>query len=350
MTETPRQAEREVERARADLSQTLDALKEKLSLGHLFDEVRDQFLGSSGGEFTSNLSRQVRNNPMPAALVGLGVLWLMMSDRDRGRARSVRSYPETGRTGDGMGERAQQAAAQMGMGLRSTAETMRGAGSSAAESARSAAEGAGEAVHSMASSVGETMSAAGESAGEWMQSAKEAVQYAGEGASHMQRRTRQTLNELLEQQPILVGAAGVVLGAIVGAMLPSTRIEDEYLGEKRDQLREAVAEQGAQLYEKGKVTATEVYRAAAEEARAQGLAPEESGGKTLAEKAESVLTKAGEAAKEAGKREIGGAEPTQSGQGAGQGTRQATGLQPETIKPGPPIIPDRPTGSPARKG
>jgi hypothetical protein len=165
----------------------------------------------------------------------------------------------------------------------------------------------------------------------------------------MQRRTRQTLNELLEQQPILVGAAGVVLGAIVGAMLPSTRIEDEYLGEKRDQLREAVAEQGAQLYEKGKVTATEVYRAAAEEARAQGLTPE--GGKTLAEKAESVLTKAGEAAKEAGKREIGGAEPTQGGQqGAGQGTRQAAGLQPETIKPGPPIIPDRPTGSPARKG
>ena len=74
MTETPRQAEREVERARADLSQTLDALKEKLSLSHLFDEVRDQFMGSSGGEFTSNLSRQVRNNPMPAALVGLGVL------------------------------------------------------------------------------------------------------------------------------------------------------------------------------------------------------------------------------------------------------------------------------------
>ena len=183
MTESPSHAEREVERARADLSHTLDALKDRLSLGHLFDEVRDQFLGSSSGEFTTNLSRQVRNNPMPAVLVGLGVLWLMMSDRNRPASHAARIYPETGRpggyTGDGMGERAQQAATQMGMGLRSTAETMREAGADTAERARAAAQGASQSMRAMASGVSETVSSAGEGAAEWMQSAKEAAQSAG---------------------------------------------------------------------------------------------------------------------------------------------------------------------------
>ncbi len=301
MTETSSHAEREVERARADLSHTLDALKERLSLSHLFDEVRDQFLGSGGGEFATNLGRQVRNNPIPAALVGLGVLWLMMGDRDRSRSSAVRVYPEPGRRpgyeGDAMGERAQQAAAQMGMGLRSTAETMREAGADTAEMARSAAAGAGEAVRSMAGSVSDTVSSAGESAAEWMQTAKEAVQSAGQGARQMRQQTRQNLNDMLEQQPLVVGAIGVALGALVGAMLPITRIEDEYMGETRDQLGKSISEQAGQLYEKGKVTATEVYRAAAEEARAQGLTSEEPSGKALAEKAEQVLSKAGEAAK-----------------------------------------------------
>jgi len=350
VTESPSHAEREVERARADLSHTLDALKDRLSLGHLFDEVRDQFLGSSSGEFTTNLSRQVRNNPMPAVLVGLGVLWLMMSDRNRPASHAARIYPETGRpggyTGDGMGERAQQAATQMGMGLRSTAETMREAGADTAERARAAAQGAGQSMRAMASGVSETVSSAGEGAAEWMQSAKEAAQSAGEGASQMGQRTRQTLNEMLEQQPLLVGAMGVALGAVVGALLPTTRLEDEYLGETRDQLSETISEQGAQLYEKGKVAATEAYRAAADEARAQGLVPEETGGKTMAEKAEQVLTKAGEAAKEAGEREM-GAEPAR---GPEQSPGQATGMQPpKSIEPGTPIIPDRPRMPPGRE-
>ncbi len=351
MTETPGHAEREVERARADLSHTLDALKERLSFGHIFDEVRSQVVGSNGGEFVSNLSRQVRDNPMPAALIGVGVLWLMMSERDRaaGRRRhAVRIHPEArgGRADtDSIGERARQAAAQMGMKVQETTEQGGLGLREAGERMRATAAGAGESMRSMAGAVGEQMSAAGDSASGMMRSAAdygaEAAHMAGESASEIRERAMQRFNTMLEQQPLVLGAIGVALGAVVGAMLPTTRIEDKLMGETRDQLGEAIAEQGGQLYEKGKITATEVYRSAAEEARAQGLVPGEGEGESLAERAEKVVTKAGETARAAGKREIAGMTETPSAsEGAGR-------QPPENIKPGSPVVPDRPP--PARQ-
>ncbi len=329
MTDTPSQAEREVERARADLSRTLDELKDRLSFTGLADEVRHQFAGTGGSEFASNLSRQLRERPLPAALVGLGVLWMMMGERGgHARAPTGRFYSEAERAGgftegmtermEGMGERARHAASEMG--------------GEAAERARAAAAGAGEAMHAF----GDRMSSAGHSATEWMHSASEAVQSAGASAGRMGQRTTQSLNEMLEQQPLLSGAMGLAIGALIGAMLPKTRMESEYLGETGEQLRDVISEQGAQLYEKGKVTATEVYRAAAEEARAQGLMPE-GGGETLAEKAEHVLRRAGETAKEVGRREF----ETPQEEGHVPAPSQPTGR--------PPAVPDQGTGAQRRE-
>ena len=351
MTETPSHAEREVERARADLSDTLDALKEKLTFGQIFDEARTKFMSGDGGDFLRNLWRQARDNPMPAVLAGTSLLWMMM-----GSNRERRQY------GAATGFRTQG-----GDGLRTAAESARETGTGAMEQARHAAASVGESMRSMAGTVGESMSSAGhaarsagETAGEFMQSAMSTAQDATRTAQQMGHETRRTISDLMEQQPLLIGAAGLALGALIGAMLPRTRLEDEYLGEARDQLGEAISEQTGQLYERGKVTATEVYRAAAEEARAQGLVPEEGEGKTLAEKAEQVLTKAGEKAKEVGQREMGTGEMG-SGQagssGAGTslpGTPQQTaagqtsGVQPpENIRPGTPVMPDR---TPSRGG
>ncbi len=37
----------------------------------------------TGGEFTLNLGRTVRANPLPVALLGIGLGWLMVADRQR---------------------------------------------------------------------------------------------------------------------------------------------------------------------------------------------------------------------------------------------------------------------------
>jgi len=312
VTETPRHAEREVERARADLSQTLDALKERLTFGRLIDEARTQFFGDGASEFVTNLGRQIRENPLPVALVGLGALWMMLGER-KAPSRTGRHYPSApermGSYQEGFRERAYQAAEQMGTGLRTTAETMRDTREGITEKVREVAAEAGETVSSAAGAVSQSVRHAGETAADWMHQARSAARTAGGDMGELGRRTTESLRSMVEEQPLVLGAIGMALGALVGAMLPSTRIEDQYLGEARDQLREAITEQGGELYERGKIAATEAYRAAAEEARKQGLLPEEGEGKTLAEKAEQVLTKAGEAAKEAGQREAGAAMP-----------------------------------------
>jgi hypothetical protein len=63
-------------------------------------------------------------------------------------------------------------------------------------------------------------------------------------------------------------------GALFGVLLPRTRPEDEFMGEKSDQLLDATKEKGEELLERGKAVAEHVAETAMGEARQQGLTPE----------------------------------------------------------------------------
>ena len=66
-----------MEATRANLEDTVEALKGKMSLGQMVDEAAGYFKDSGGSELFANLGRQMRDNPLPLALVGLGLVWLM---------------------------------------------------------------------------------------------------------------------------------------------------------------------------------------------------------------------------------------------------------------------------------
>jgi len=78
--------EREVEATRASVEETVEALKDKMTLGQMVDEAAGYFRSSGGSEAFSNLGAQMRNNPLPLALVGVGLAWLM-SGRGQPRLR-----------------------------------------------------------------------------------------------------------------------------------------------------------------------------------------------------------------------------------------------------------------------
>src|SRR6476620_2513502 len=65
MTDTSKDLERQADASRAELSETLETLKDKLTPGQIFD---DMFGGSSAnaGAFLKNLGTSMRDNPMPA--------------------------------------------------------------------------------------------------------------------------------------------------------------------------------------------------------------------------------------------------------------------------------------------
>jgi hypothetical protein len=89
--------EHDLERTRARLDATIGALQDKLSPGQLVDQALDYFRSSGGAEFGRNLKDNVQNNPMPVALVGVGLAWLMMGgsrqpEPTRGYRGSARVY------------------------------------------------------------------------------------------------------------------------------------------------------------------------------------------------------------------------------------------------------------------
>jgi hypothetical protein len=78
--------EREAEDTLWQLSATLDELRGRTTPGRVVDQVIDYTRGSPAGEFFRNLGREVRENPMPLVVAGIGILWLLLATNRTSRA------------------------------------------------------------------------------------------------------------------------------------------------------------------------------------------------------------------------------------------------------------------------
>ena len=68
--------EREINQARAEIPETLDALERKLTAGQLLDQCL-RFFGKTGSEIGSSLGKSVQENPIPLILTATGIAWMM---------------------------------------------------------------------------------------------------------------------------------------------------------------------------------------------------------------------------------------------------------------------------------
>jgi hypothetical protein len=101
----------------------------------------------------------------------------------------------------------------------------------------------------------------------------------------------------LEREPLIVGAIGVAVGAAIGAMMPSTRIEEEYVGETAEHLRSEAGHLAEKAWDKAESTISKTTEAVTEAARSEGLTKSE-----LTAKAERVAKAGTDAARD----EVGG--------------------------------------------
>ena len=93
MTDTPsnpNEIERDLAQTRARLDATIDALQQRLSPGEMVDQAIGYVKESGGGEFGRNLMLSVRDHPIPVALIGVGVAWLMLAGPRRDHDGAVR--------------------------------------------------------------------------------------------------------------------------------------------------------------------------------------------------------------------------------------------------------------------
>ncbi|MCK0511398.1 DUF3618 domain-containing protein [Aromatoleum buckelii] len=250
---SPDEIEAEIAAERARMGDTLEAIQRRLSPGQLLDQVLD-YTKRGSGDYVANLGASVRDNPLPATLVAVGLAWLMASGTGThmrsaehiARPRAADDESSTGRI-KGAAERASSA----------VSDVVHRVG----DAARSVRESVSGAAHSARESVGHARES-GSHAGERM---REQGRHARDSAKHYAERASSGWSYMATEQPLVLGAIGVAIGAALGAGLPSTRREDELLGEYRDELVDRATETGKEQLERGKRVATAAVSAAASE-------------------------------------------------------------------------------------
>lgn len=293
--------EREVEAQRARVEDDLDRLQDRLSPGQMMDQLFDYAKTGNGAEFTRNLGRSMRDNPIPLALMGVGMAWLMIGGQSNGRRyrqsdrfdrdwnddwdddRYERGWDDSWDR-DEWGERTFEHEEDIAGDRVALGTTPRAHYSTAP--ADSDDEGLTAKAGEMIGSVKDQAAAAGDRVGGKVRGAGEAAsrhghnlrrgarQYRdrfGRTVDHYGRRARRGFLDTLEEQPLVLGAIGVAVGAALGAALPATEREDELMGETRDRLRRQAEEEGRKQAEKARDMADAAYGAAKEEADRQGL-------------------------------------------------------------------------------
>jgi hypothetical protein len=80
------QFEREAEEARWQLAGTFEELRDRMTPGGVVDQVVDYTRDGPAAEFLCNLGQEVRENPMPLVLIGIGIAWLIVASSRTSRA------------------------------------------------------------------------------------------------------------------------------------------------------------------------------------------------------------------------------------------------------------------------
>ena len=281
---SPEEIESDIARTRADFTSTIDAIQHKLSPSEMMDQAVDYALSTPPGAFSMNLVNSVRDNPIPVALIGVGIAWLMAAGRKtpeyeprQRHARSVRrpiAYTDTGY--EGYDESEYLAARDYGAGdseeglLQRVASKAGDTGSSIKESASNV----GHRISDTASSVTGRVQQAGQSARHRLQetagTAQARMSEMGQRSRMQAERAKERFSQVYDEQPFVVGAVGLAIGAALGALIPSTRRENEVMGGVRDDLVNRAKETAREQADTLKQTAQRVAETAKKEVERVG--------------------------------------------------------------------------------
>jgi hypothetical protein len=195
---------------------------------------------ASGRDFFDNLTQAVQDNPISAALIGMGTLWLLAGGSStsllgKGEKSIIRSRDPVVSSGqdadwlrpsvapDNANAMATGSVGSRIDGVARNATTV--LGEAAAVVHRSASESASQAVNSVSSTYDAGLA-----------NTSKALQSARYRLSGMQ----QIVADTFEQQPLLLGAIGLAVGAGIAAALPGTAAENRLMGDTSEVVKSQV--------------------------------------------------------------------------------------------------------------
>jgi hypothetical protein len=242
----------QIEETRTQMSETIDALQERLSFENLSgqvsdhvsnalqtvkDTVYDATIGKAVGVMKtmgngisdSGFVRTARKNPFPLILIGLGA-GLLAYNSFSGRGKTRRNRPGNFRDF----ERQPELLADRPHMLTEPQGKAGGLTDKVSDAANSAYEGVSHAMDSAYSGAKDIANRAYSKAGEFGTMAGD------------------TYDRYLQDNPLIIGAAAFAVGAAVGLAIPSTRYEGELMGETRDDLVRKAQTTGSTILDKTK--------------------------------------------------------------------------------------------------
>ncbi len=266
---SPQQIENDIVETRAQLGELLDELERRLAPRQLLEKGVDMLKDTMSGD-GGRLGETLRSHPVPLALIGIGVGWMLMAGT-AGRTR-------LGEYGSDLRDRVsgalQDAGARAGEFAGQIKDKVTGAARAAPSSPPYPTESSGYAYARQKS--GEAMDRAqqaAQSAGSAVQDKMRQAQDAGKAAWRRASDYAQTagdrlsgardrFSELIEDHPLAVGALGFLAGTVIAMMLPRTETEERYIGPTSQQLRDQAASLGSEAVDRAQHVAERTVDAA----------------------------------------------------------------------------------------
>jgi hypothetical protein len=212
-------------------------------------------------EFVPDLNRALRENPIAAGLIGIGVLWLFVG-ASKLAALGGAMAGATKSVGGAVGSGASSLRETVGDQIAATSSTIGGA-------VRHLGDGFGGAQSSGA--VRDTAAADYNAASNTIRSSN--TQPADSAATLATRSSElfgslhKKLTSTLEHQPLVLGGIGLAIGAGIGSVFSLTQTESELVGDTGVKIRDSVESFAEETAEAARNTTNEVLKSIRDEAK-----------------------------------------------------------------------------------
>ena len=357
----PRAIADDIRETRAEMDETIDALGAKLDPSHLIDQAKDAFTSSAKDAGTSMMDQlkdssvldTIKENPIPAAAVGLSVAWLLskMGEKETERYRYER-YQATGdpyyaprRPRYAGGYAGEQAYGGMGYGDTYAPRTTGAAGAAGYGGTTGYGGGNDESLKDKASDALDTakdkasdaVDAVQDKASDLASSTKSMASGAADGTRHFaddtgrqfrsaQRQAGSWLDHQMTANPLAVGAVALAAGALVGLSIPESDLEHQAFGDQADQVKGQIGNVAADKMDRVRDAAEDVTdeisdkaKSVADEAKAKGQDVADKAADEAKSVADDAKGTADKAAKEAKKK------ASNAGSSSGSGSKPTGG-------------------------
>ena len=248
---SPEEIRAEIEQTRAELSETVNVLRERLSPGHLKRQMVEKLRNSTVGRARKMMetsterakelgsivaetaqrnpvTKTILDNPIPAVLAGIGIAWLIWRKTGKSTGRSEASPDTASETEAG------ELCSCMGIRPEESAGTVAGKAKQVVGQGRERAQ--------------EAVGQAREKAGQVLEQAREKAGQLGTATREKARALKERSRGLAQEKPLLLAAAALGAGVILGFTLPATERERQWLARMKDRLLSRTREFSEEKY------------------------------------------------------------------------------------------------------